>query len=91
VLMGILDVNSLIAISITGALCLGDYSEAAAVAVLFGLSDWIEGRASAGVRQAVSCVCVRARVLCACGCWVGVGCWVCRRVCVCVCVRVCVI
>ena len=51
--VGVLDVNTLVSMSIVGALCLGDFAEAAAVAVLFALSEWIEGRTTAGVAEAV--------------------------------------
>ena len=51
--MGVLDVNTLMGISVVGALALGDYSEAAAVAVLFAGSEWIEARTAKGILHAV--------------------------------------
>lgn len=41
-----LDMNVLMTIAIIGAIGLGDYTEAAAVVFLFGLSEWLEEKYS---------------------------------------------
>jgi len=52
--MGILDINSLMLIAAIGAIVIGEYIEAGAVVFLFGLSELLEGAASARVRNAMS-------------------------------------
>ena len=39
-----------------GAIAIGDYTEAAAVVVLFGLAEWLEARATGRARDAISAV-----------------------------------
>jgi Cd2+/Zn2+-exporting ATPase len=50
----ILDINCLMIIASSGAVAIGDYSEAAAVVFLFGLSEWLEDIATAKARNALS-------------------------------------
>jgi len=49
-----LDINCLMIIAATGAVAIGDFSEAAAVVFLFGLSEWLEDMATAKARNALS-------------------------------------
>merc|ERR1712166_448376 len=51
--MCIMDINTLMTIAVIGACLMEDYSEAAAVVVLFALSDWLSTRATARARNAV--------------------------------------
>ena len=53
---GIVDINTLMGIAIVGACALGDYGEAAAVVVLFALSEWLEARALAKTSRAIGAV-----------------------------------
>ena len=39
-----------------GAIAIGDYTEAAAVVVLFGLAEWLETRAAGRARDAIAAV-----------------------------------
>lgn len=39
-----------------GAIAIGDYTEAAAVVVLFGLAEWLETRATGRARDAIAAV-----------------------------------
>jgi len=50
----ILDINCLMIIATSGAVAIGDYSEAAAVVFLFGLSEWLEDMATAKARNALA-------------------------------------
>jgi len=50
----ILDINCLMIIAASGACAIGDFSEAAAVVFLFGLSEWLEDMATAKARNALS-------------------------------------
>ena len=90
--MGVLDVNTLMGISVVGALALGDYSEAAAVAVLFAGSEWIEARTAKGILHAVLLLgmlpplCVFCAPLNTCVCVFVCVCVLCVCVCACVCV-----
>lgn len=49
-----LDINCLMLLACIGALAIGEYTEGAAVVVLFSLSDWLETRSTAKVRSAIS-------------------------------------
>ena len=51
--MCVMDINTLMTIAVIGACAMEDYSEAAAVVVLFALSDWLSTRATARARNAV--------------------------------------
>jgi Cd2+/Zn2+-exporting ATPase len=51
--MCLMDINTLSTIAVIGACLMEDYSEAAAVVVLFALSDWLSTRATARARNAV--------------------------------------
>ena len=53
---GVLDINTLMTIAVGGACAMQDFSEAAAVVVLFALSDWLETRATAGAREAIGAI-----------------------------------
>ncbi|KAL9189006.1 hypothetical protein ACHAXT_011496 [Thalassiosira profunda] len=54
------DVNCMMAFAVIGALPLQDYTEAAAVTFLFGISEYLESRATARARNALSAiVCLR--------------------------------
>eukprot|EP00899_Mesostigma_viride_P003796 jgi/Mesvir1/13417/Mv16498-RA.1 len=50
----ILDVNTLMAIAVAGAVAIGDYIEAGTVVFLFALAEWLELRASEKSRRAMS-------------------------------------
>ena len=50
----IVDINVLLILAVVGAVAIGDYTEAAAVAVLFTLSDYLEMRATAKVRNEIA-------------------------------------
>jgi Cd2+/Zn2+-exporting ATPase len=50
----IVDINVLLILAVVGAIAIGDYTEAAAVAVLFTLSDYLEMRATAKVRNEIA-------------------------------------
>jgi len=50
----LLDVNALITVAIIGALCLGDFPEAAAVVFLFSIGEYLESRATEKTRSALS-------------------------------------
>ena len=54
--MCVVDINTLMAIAIAGAVALQDYFEAAAVVSLFTLSEWLESRAMAKTSDAMSAV-----------------------------------
>ena len=49
----VMDINTLMAVAVVGAIGLGDYSEAAAVVSLFSVSNWLESRATHKVRAAM--------------------------------------
>lgn len=54
------DVNCMMAFAVVGALPLQEYTEAAAVTFLFGISEFLESRATARARNALSAiVCLR--------------------------------
>jgi Cd2+/Zn2+-exporting ATPase len=48
-----LDINVLMVVAIAGALAIGQWSEAAAVAFLFGLAQWLEARSMDRARHAI--------------------------------------
>ena len=50
----IVDINVLLILAVVGAIAIGDYTEAAAVVVLFALSDYLEMRATAKVRNEIA-------------------------------------
>ena len=50
---GNLNINALMSVAVTGALCIGQYPEAAMVMVLFNLSEAIEALSLARARQAI--------------------------------------
>jgi Cd2+/Zn2+-exporting ATPase len=50
------DANGLMLMASIGALALGEFPEAGAVVFLFALSEWLEARASARARQALSAI-----------------------------------
>jgi len=52
----ILDINCLMIIATSGAVAIGDYSEAAAVVFLFGLSEWLEDMATSRARNALASI-----------------------------------
>ena len=54
--MRVVDINTLMAIAIAGAVALQDFFEAAAVVSLFTLSEWLESRAMAKTSDAMSAV-----------------------------------
>jgi Cd2+/Zn2+-exporting ATPase len=49
----LLGIDLLVSIAIVGALALGEAFEAAALAFLFGLAEWLEGRAAARARRSI--------------------------------------
>lgn len=49
----VMDINMLMTIAVAGACAMEDYSEAAAVVVLFAMSDWLSTRASARAKDAI--------------------------------------
>merc|ERR1719424_2809294 len=51
--MRVMDINALMTVAVIGACLMEDYSEGAAVVVLFALSDWLSSRATARARDAV--------------------------------------
>lgn len=51
-----LDVNVLVFVAAFGALLLQDYTESAAVAFMFSLSEWLESRATTRARNALSSI-----------------------------------
>eukprot|EP00961_Rhodomonas_salina_P112434 1512803-Rhodomonas_salina.4 len=51
-----LDINILMTIAVIGACGLQQFSEAAAIAVLFSISDWLEMRATSRAREAVAAI-----------------------------------
>lgn len=53
---GVVDINTLMGVAIVGACVIGDYGEAAAVVVLFALSEWLEARALARTSRAIGAV-----------------------------------
>jgi len=53
---GQLDANCLMMLATTGALALQEFTEAAAVAFLFSLSEWLEVRATTRARSALSAI-----------------------------------
>jgi len=50
------DTNCLMLFASVGALCLGEFTEAAAVVFLFALSEWLEVRATTRARQTLSAI-----------------------------------
>ena len=50
----VVDINTLMILAVLGAVAIGDYTEGAAVVVLFALSDWLEMRATAKVRNEIA-------------------------------------
>jgi Zn2+/Cd2+-exporting ATPase len=50
------DINSLMLSAVVGAIALQDFVEAAAVAFLFSLSEWLEVRATSRAREALSSI-----------------------------------
>jgi Zn2+/Cd2+-exporting ATPase len=50
------DINCLMLSAVVGAVALQDYVEAAAVAFLFSLSEWLEVRATSRAREALSSI-----------------------------------
>jgi Zn2+/Cd2+-exporting ATPase len=52
----VLDIHFLMTVAVAGAIALGDYSEAAAVVVLFSAADFLEGRCSNRARDAIAAV-----------------------------------
>ena len=50
------DTNVLMFVAAAGAVFLSDYTEAAAVAFLFSLSEWLEGRATSRARNALAAI-----------------------------------
>ena len=54
--MRVVEINTLMAIAIAGAVALQDFFEAAAVVSLFTLSEWLESRAMARTSDAMSAV-----------------------------------
>ncbi|CAG9465950.1 unnamed protein product [Pedinophyceae sp. YPF-701] len=48
-----LDINVLMSVAVVGAVVLGEYLEAGAVVVLFGMAQWLENKALGGARQAL--------------------------------------
>lgn len=73
---GNLNINALMSVAVTGALCIGQYPEAAMVMVLFNLSEAIEALSLARARQAIGKLLAlapeRATVLDASGNWTEV-------------------
>lgn len=51
-----LDVNCLIILAAMGAICIEDYAEGAAVLCLFGMSEWLEQKASAKAKDALAAI-----------------------------------
>ena len=52
----VVDINALMTVAIAGACALQDFGEAAAVVVLFTLSEWLEARAMAKTTRAIGAV-----------------------------------
>lgn len=50
---GTLNINALMAVAVTGSICIGQFPEAAMVMTLFELSEALEGRAMARARNAI--------------------------------------
>lgn len=52
----VLDINTLMVLAVCGAIAIGDYSEGAAVVVLFSFAGYLEDRCSQRARDAIASV-----------------------------------
>lgn len=52
----VLDINTLMILAVCGAIAIGDYSEGAAVVVLFSFAGYLEDRCSQRARDAIASV-----------------------------------
>ena len=52
----VLDINALMVLAIAGALAIGDYTEGAAIVVLFAIASWLEEGCGRRARDAVAAV-----------------------------------
>ncbi|KAL3158590.1 hypothetical protein ABBQ38_010808 [Trebouxia sp. C0009 RCD-2024] len=52
----VLDINALMVLATVGALAIGDYTEGAAIVVLFAIAAWLEAKCGRRAREAVSAV-----------------------------------
>ena len=52
----VLDINALMVLAIAGALAIGDYTEGAAIVVLFAIASWLEAGCGRRARDAVAAV-----------------------------------
>jgi len=53
---GLLDINTLMTVAVCGAMIIGEFPEAAATMVLFGLSEWLEERSMSRASTAIEAV-----------------------------------
>lgn len=53
---GVFDIHFLITLAVSGAIAIGEYTEAGAVVVLFSIADFLEGRCTDQARDAISSV-----------------------------------
>ena len=52
----VLDINALMVLATAGALAIGDYTEGAAIVVLFAIASWLEEGCGRRARDAVAAV-----------------------------------